>query len=102
MVIPPPVVYVGGGCAAHFRRGFSRRYASAAGCRRRPDFMANWSYRWLRAFLGLIFCWSFRVTGPAAGTLQAQESAPAVAETVPVAIHHSLNAVLPEQAPVGG
>jgi membrane-associated phospholipid phosphatase len=63
--------------------------------------MANWSCRWLRVFFGFIFCSSFQVTGPAAGTVQAQENAPAVAETAPVAIRHSLNAVLPEQAPVG-
>ncbi len=62
--------------------------------------MANWNYRWLRIFIGLIFCWSFGVTDPAASTLQAQEITPAVAETVPVAICYSLNPVLPEQAPV--
>lgn len=62
--------------------------------------MANWGYRRLRVFLGLILCWSFPITCLAAGTPQAQESAPTVAETVPVAIRPNLDAVPPEQAPV--
>lgn len=67
---------------------------------RGPDLMTNWRCGWLRVFLGLIFCWSLQVAGPATGTLQAQESAPAVAEALPIAIRHSLNTVLPEPAPV--
>ncbi len=62
--------------------------------------MTNWRCRWLRAFLELIFYWSLQAAGPAAGALQAQESAPAVAEALPAAIRHSLNVVLPEPAPV--
>ena len=53
--------------------------------------MTNWRCRWLRVFLGLIFCWSLQLAGPVTGTLQAQESAPTVAEALPVAIRHSLN-----------
>jgi membrane-associated phospholipid phosphatase len=67
---------------------------------RGPDLMTNWRCQWLRAFLGLSFCWSLQAAGPAACTLQAQENAPAVAEPLPPAIRHSMNVVLPEPAPV--
>jgi membrane-associated phospholipid phosphatase len=67
---------------------------------RGPDLMTNWRCRWLRVFLGLIFCWSLQVAGPATGTLQAQESPPAVAEALPVTIRHTLNVVLPEPVPL--
>jgi membrane-associated phospholipid phosphatase len=67
---------------------------------RGPDLMTNRRCGRLRVFLGLIFWWSLQVAGPATGTLQAQESAPAVAEALPVAIRRSLNTVLPEPAPV--
>lgn len=96
MVIPPPVCMQVVGALLTFDE-ISAVDTRARGMQTETDFMANWNYRRLRIFLGLIFCWSFRVTDPAASTLQAQESAPAVAQTVPVAIPYSLSAVLPEQ-----